>query len=365
MFEMIDDRDNYIINVLNNLKMGGDQVVLYGAGYCGHEAYKQLKTREIVVHAICDDARVGQELDGFPISDISLIKPKDDLKIFITSGFNEKMIEKLRRLGLYRYYVRADFGRFEPEKEKYNFFLQHKNEVEKAYDLLEDDFSKKLFVSLINYRISRDTRFIDGMQESSPQYFPNEPDLRFPIESSLKAHSFLDLGAYDGDSIRGFLSYTGSEYEKIIAIEASEKNYKELVENCASLHDLDCINIGISDSRKEIPFSMSDAKNSFASNDGEIVLTVDSVDNILHGRGVSFIKMDIEGAEYDAIIGAKNTIRNCVPILAVSVYHMTEDLFRLLLLIEETLPRRYRYYMRHYSPTINRNDSLRCTKRAA
>ena len=355
MLEMLCDRNNYIMDLLDSLKdgsWGGYRIVLYGAGYCGHEALKQFRDREIDVYAICDDARIGQELDGFPISDISLIEPDGDLKIFVTSGFNEKMIDKLKRLGLYQYYVKADFGRFEPEKETYKFFLRHKNEVEETYDLLEDDLSKKLFVSLINYRISRNSEFIDEMRESSTQYFPEEPNLRFPIVSSLKAHSFLDLGAYDGDSIRDFLYYTGCEYEKIIAVEASEKNYKELVENCARLHDVDCINVGISDSRKELSFNMSDAKNSFVSADGEAVLAVDSVDNILRGREVSFIKMDIEGAEYDAIRGAEKTIRKYVPILAVSVYHLTEDLFRLPLLIEEIVPGRYRYYMRHYSPTI-------------
>lgn len=101
-----------------------------------------------------------------------------------------------------------------------------------------------------------------------------------------------------------------------------------------------------------MPFSMSDAKNSFAASDGEYMLAVDSVDNILRGRKVSFIKMDIEGAEYDAIRGAYKTIKKMTPILAISVYHLTEDLFRIALEVEKISPDTYDYYLRHYSPTM-------------
>ncbi len=355
MLKMIRNSSNHIVVMLDNLQkdaIGAGRIVLYGAGYCGHEALSQLRNRNLPVFAVCDDARVGQELDGFPITDISLVKPGSDLKIFVTSGFNEKMIQKLERLGLIDYYVEADFGRFEPEKENYDFFKNHQMEIESAYDLLEDDYSKSLYVNLINYRISRDHNYMNGMRELSPQYYPDEPDLRFPINSPLKSHVFMDLGAYDGDSIRDFLTYVGGQYKQIIAVEASEKNYERLKDNCMGMHDVECINIGIADRKKEMRFSMSDAKNSFTSSEGESVLQVDSVDNILRGREVSYIKMDIEGAEFEAIKGANKTIREYMPIMAISVYHLTEDLFRILLLIEEIIQGRYKFYLRHYSPTM-------------
>lgn len=66
---------------------------------------------------------------------------------------------------------------------------------------------------------------------------------------------------------------------------------------------------------------------------------------------ITIIKMDIEGAEYDAILGMKQTLRQH-PVLMVSMYHVVEDLFRLQLLIEELQPGVYDYYIRHYSPTV-------------
>ena len=165
------------------------------------------------------------------------------------------------------------------------------------------------------------------------------------------ADVFLDLGAYDGDSLRGFIDYTGDQYKKIIAVEASRKNYEMLVKNTEMLPRVQCVNIGIHKEKGQIRFEVSDAKNSFASADGADVLDVDSVDHILNSEAVTTIKMDIEGAEYDAILGMEQTLRNH-PVLMVSIYHKVEDLFRLQLLIEKMCPNTYDYYIRHYSPTI-------------
>lgn len=321
-------------------------------GHCGHEALTQFRLREIPICAVCDDGRIGQELDGFPITDISDIKPSEDLTIFVTSGFNNGMIAKLKKLGLGAYHRNADFGKYESEKETFDFFVEHSEEVEKVYDLLKDEFSKKLYLNLINYRISRNPKYLKGMTEETPQYYPDEPNLRATMPEGFGNHVFMDLGAYDGDSVRGFIEYVGGKYDGIIAVEASEKNYKFLLESCRDLRNIECINIGIADEKKMMRFSVSDAKNSFASPDGECMLDVDSVDNILKDRKVSFIKMDIEGAEYDAIWGACKTIKKWTPILAISVYHLTEDLFRIAFEVEKITPGTYEYYLRHYSPTM-------------
>lgn len=74
----------------------------------------------------------------------------------------------------------------------------------------------------------------------------------------------------------------------------------------------------------------------------------DSLDNLLKGETVDFIKMDIEGAERMALLGASNTIGNHKPILAVCIYHKPEDFFDIPLLIEEMVPDEYCYYVRQY-----------------
>ncbi len=350
MFESIACEKNKIeeeIHKLNSIQ--GAEIVLYGAGYCGHETLTLMRRRGINVKAVCDDGRSGQELDGKRISSISEIKPKENLRIYVTAGFNVKMKEKLAELGLLPYCQNIDFGRYDEEKENYEYFGKHIDEIDRVYQLLSDDRSKEIYKKLVQYRICRDIRILDGCKDDSPQYFPDTPDLRRYIDGDK--HIFLDLGAYDGDSIMSFINYTGG-YERIIAVEASKINYEKLIQNCKNLLNIRCINIGISDKHQLLPFAISDAKNSFVSENGKSFLETDSIDNILNGEKVTFIKMDIEGSEYDALKGAKETIIHNKPILAVSMYHLVDDLWRLLLQIEKTIPDLYEYYIRHYSPTV-------------
>lgn len=73
-----------------------------------------------------------------------------------------------------------------------------------------------------------------------------------------------------------------------------------------------------------------------------------ALDDYLAGKQVTYIKMDVEGAEAEVLKGARNTIISCRPRLAVSIYHKTEDIFVLPELILAYYSG-YRFYMRHYS----------------
>ena len=343
----IRDSINAVPECLKKLKADGNDVILYGAGYCGHEALSLMRQHGIHVRAVCDDFRAGEVLDGYTIVRLDDICPDEKTVIFITSGFNAKMKQRIEKLGLLSYYREIDFGRYDADKENPAYFKEHEAELNQAWSLLADEKSRNVLQNLVNYRISRDLKFLAGMEEKN-QYFPPKDEIPVLWDG---ADVFLDLGAYDGDSLRGFIDYTGDQYKKIIAVEASRKNYEMLVKNTEMLPRVQCVNIGIHKEKGQIRFEVSDAKNSFASADGADVLDVDSVDHILNSEAVTTIKMDIEGAEYDAVLGMEQTLRNH-PVLMVSIYHKVEDLFRLQLLIEKMCPNTYDYYIRHYSPTI-------------
>ena len=147
------DCENKIRVTVKRLKDEKKQTVLYGAGYCGRETLQLMQTHGIPVLAICDDFRVGEYLNTVKISDIRDIEIGEDTIIFITGGFNEKMKRNLYRLGLAAHYVDVDFGRYDPEKETRSYFLEHRAELERAYDLLTDKKSKQWFINLINYHM--------------------------------------------------------------------------------------------------------------------------------------------------------------------------------------------------------------------
>ena len=87
-------------------------------------------------------------------------------------------------------------------------------------------------------------------------------------------------------------------------------------------------------------------------NSSDDYIDVIQIDSLMNKEEVTFIKMDIEGAELKALKGAKNIILRDKPKLAISIYHKPEDIVEIPLFIKELVPE-YKLYIRHYS-----NDSI-------
>lgn len=106
------------------------------------------------------------------------------------------------------------------------------------------------------------------------------------------------------------------------------------------------INKGLWSHRDKLKFKSAGCGSAF-SDLGDSIVEVDNIDS-LKDITPTFIKMDVEGSEYQALVGAKNTIRRSHPRLAICVYHKLEDIWEIPLLIQSIDPD-YVFYLRHYS----------------
>lgn len=97
-----------------------------------------------------------------------------------------------------------------------------------------------------------------------------------------------------------------------------------------------------------LPFLTGQMENCAISEDGDTAIQVTSIDRSLKGKEVTFIKMDIEGSEMEALIGSGDTIKRYKPKLAICVYHRPGDIVDIPQKILELCPG-YRLYLRHYS----------------
>ncbi|MDR1474425.1 MAG: FkbM family methyltransferase [Endomicrobium sp.] len=167
---------------------------------------------------------------------------------------------------------------------------------------------------------------------------------------------FIDGGAFNMDSSIDFINWCNGKYDYIYAFEPDLNSYK----NCKNvIQDNDVFdreerimlyNKGLFDQATQLRFN-SDQDNlagSFISNDGESIINTVSIDEVLAGKPVTFIKMDIEGSELAALVGAKNTIRKYKPRLAICIYHKPSDIIDIPLYILSLVPE-YKLYIRHYS----------------
>jgi FkbM family methyltransferase len=209
-----------------------------------------------------------------------------------------------------------------------------------------DDASRSEYVTQIAWS-SLDTTEVGPWTPAAQTYFP-EGVVR------LSDHEvFVDCGAFDGDTLREFIRRKGDSFEGFIAFEADPTNFQSLEESIARLpagtrERVVARRVAVHSGRATLRFSSADGAGSAVADGGDIEVEADSLDSLLSGIDPTFIKMDIEGAEPNALRGASNTLRSKAPTLAICLYHARQHLWELPRAIREANPD-YRLFLRRHS----------------
>lgn len=163
---------------------------------------------------------------------------------------------------------------------------------------------------------------------------------------------FVDGGCYDGNTTKCFKNWAGDKFKKSIAFECDKRSIAAIKENMKELVEkdqFDLFEMGLYSKKAELHFVESTLPTSSYINDaGKIKIPVNSIDNVLKGEKVTFIKLDVQGGELEALKGAKRTIEQYQPKLAVSLYHKESDLYEIPLWLMR-LSQQYKFYIRHYN----------------
>jgi FkbM family methyltransferase len=150
--------------------------------------------------------------------------------------------------------------------------------------------------------------------------------------------AMADLGAYNGDTAREAMQKC-PKLDFILAAEPDRRNFRKLSDWAASGTGnctLECHRVAISDTRGEAAFDSSGNRNAgLCTGRTDATVATDTLDTLLQGRRVDYVKFDVEGAEHAALCGARESIRTHRPVLRVAAYHRSEDLFDLPLLLSD------------------------------
>ncbi len=221
-------------------------------------------------------------------------------------------------------------------------FKNNKNRYEAMYNLLEDEKSKEVFTKVINFKISFDLGFMNGFtNDHEGQYFDKD------ILPEIKDICFVDGGAYVGDTIPSIIKYF-PDYKKIYAIEPNNLHINIAKRDFGHTKNIEFINCGLGSCEELTPLSVDKNQNNCDHN--YQATNINSIDNLVKEK-IDFIKLDIEGAEQDAIDGAKESIKKYKPVLAICIYHKAEDWYKIP---EKILSMHsdYKVYLRHYMEGI-------------
>jgi FkbM family methyltransferase len=290
------------------------------------------------------------------ISPTELEKYKDDIVILITTQHYKKIYQQLLKKGFQKIFVITEYRLLND-----SFFKNQQNirkikeNMLKVMDILDDERSKEIMITLIKNWFDFDIAEI-GYEDiySQDHYFPDGVVLLNEDEV------FVDAGAYIGDTLLEFIEKTNGKFDSYIAFELDSQNFKEM-ENAVNKmqpeikNKIKLNNCAILDKEQEINYefgahgSQSSCENvqsrTININTGKAV----KLSNILKNHKITFIKMDIEGAEVKALSGAEEIIKIQKPKLAISIYHNIEHLWAIPLYLKHIVPE-YKIFLRHHSP---------------
>ncbi|MDR2147444.1 MAG: FkbM family methyltransferase, partial [Tannerella sp.] len=221
-----------------------------------------------------------------------------------------------------------------------DFLMENRGYLENFYNHLADQRSKDSFTAYLMSKIRQDMQFLPPIFDKV-QYFPAD------IIQLSDNEYYMDCGAFTGDTIEGFLKATGGKYKRIWAMEPDRENHAALTQYVSDrkIADIEVINKGVYSFAGKLPFSETGNMLSMIDENAYHQIDVDTIDRIAAGNPVTFIKMDVEGAELQALKGAEQTICRYKPVLAISIYHKEHDLIDIPTFIKEIIPE-YTFYFR-------------------
>ena len=301
------------------------------------------------VRGVIDDFSNATDLLDVPVIRTAAV-PKDALVVSTTIGRPRSARQHLINAGL----AQCDYFTFHrhcglelPDARFWTGFgedaREHAADLHWVRERLVDEVSRAVFDSLVNLRLSANPAHIEWFRENQTnQYF--EPFLRL-----LPAgESFADIGCFDGRTSAEFIEHC-PRFNAVHIFEPDPNNLAVIRARFRGKEKVHCHSAGLGDEKKTVRFSSS-GSTSAINDGGDLEIQVETLDSF-GIDGITFLKMDIEGAELSALAGAREMIRRCHPRLAICVYHQACDLWR--------VPREvfgirndYTIYLRHYTEGV-------------
>ena len=343
-------------------ELGGQPIVVYGAGECSHWfleiAMKRHGCRPI---AVIDRAlRKGQSWNGIPAYSPLEFEPteaqKRDARVIVCVGsetlFNEirailvgmgfEHIVPLRDI----YEIHNPFDQPPQAKTKgLDYFREERESIFAAFDRLADEESRRVYLRFLQTHLQRKPVPIP-QRPRNEQYFPRDVPL-------ARGHArYVCCGAYDGDTVR-LLHATCGKIDTIACFEPKPHIYGRLTayldregRNLAErIFTWPCAVHGRSG---QMPFIPGDGLGSRIDAEGNSRVQCVTLDQALVGFEPTFISMDVEGVEPDALRGAERLLRQCAPDLGICVYHSVDHAWKIPLYLD-SLGVGYKFYLRNYT----------------
>ncbi len=336
---------------------GDRPLVLYGAGGLGRQMHRALRAVGVTPLAFADRAPTTSEVDGLPLLSLAdAVQRYGQDATFVVTVFNPSFPFLEGRAALEAAGCRhvlpwlplgwklgdallPQYAAGRPE-----MVLEAADDVRRAFMLLDDDASRDEYLRQIRWRLHGDYEVLTAPLPVAEQYF--SPDVVLVRDDEV----FVDCGAYDGDTLAALLEHAGGSFARFVGFEPDPANLTALHDRVAGLPDglserVEVVEAAVASTAGTVTFGGTGAAAGIA-DAGELEVQTVVLDEVLEGP-VTYLKMDIEGAELDALSGAERTVARDRPVLTLCAYHAPDHIWRLPLAVDQ-IADGYTYRLRRY-----------------
>lgn len=344
----------HYIDVLSEYyELSDKRVVIWGKSVSALSLFVKLRSQNVNIIGFTDSfvTEPGAEFAGLPVFTFDELDALGSIVVYISTynhEFIRQILEKAQTLnqavilangpvyGCFEFDTDVSTKKIQQDKDKIAFVMEN----------LCDEKSRKTFDNLLRYRTCNDVELIYEIYEKEhDQYFPKgeiiEPEV---------GGVFVDAGAYNGETSALYAKWNPN-YQKIYFMEPDKTMYVVACEyvKLKGIKNIVGVNKGAYSHQTILIFN-SDFETGASRIDGDGTDKIETmtIDDMLNGEKATFIKMDIEGAEMEALKGAEKTISKYRPKLAISIYHKENDLWEIPYYIKQKYPW-YRLFIRHYT----------------
>lgn len=369
------------------VKQGQLPFILFGAGSAGRRLLPLFERHGAPPIMICDNdaEKIGRLIHGtrvFSIESAHTLQPeavvvmaigqmegqKEVRAQLMAAGFLHEKIIYIRKPAL-QFYTHID-QRYWSQLDLESNAL----ELAHTYSILSDEASRRLFLQRIGLLVggSDFTAYLAHIKEHSfLEKYPPDRTLKDPenfyyfnndVVRLTERETLVDCGAFDGDTVEQFL-LAGQRFPegnyKAHCLEPDPHNFAKLANSYRDNTNVSLYQSGAWSEKASLNFESSTSATINIPSSAKVSengtgprIEADTLDRMLAGEDVSLIKMDIEGAEIQALEGASEIIARCKPTLVISVYHHRDDIFQIPVLVDRLCPG-YRFHLRLFSKNFS------------
>lgn len=336
-------------SVWERLKQETRPIVLYGMGNGADRILEQFHQNGIQAAAVfaSDEFVRGHSFHGWPVQRLTDVVASLGEGILIVIAFASHRPEVLQKM----YELDARFDVVAPDLPvagdglfDADFVRRNDTKFNQAYALFAEEQSRSVFLNIIRFKLSGKLQYLRACETDKSEIFQSV------LKLGEQEH-FVDLGAYCGDTMQEFLQYTNGRFASVTALEPDEKNFRKLSRFASEQlsGQITLVQAGAWSADTTLFFSAEAGRQSHLTDSRKKgkPTPMRTLDSVLNGQPCTFLKLDVEGAEREALIGASHTLRRFFPKLNIAAYHRNEDLFALPLLVHQLCPA-YELFLRHH-----------------